>query len=174
MRVGKCFLGLAACLYAVAADAERVPMKLWYDEPAKVWMTSALPVGNGGIGAMFFGGVAKEQLQFNDKTLWAGSTTRRGAYQNMGDLFFEFDTPETCTNYRRELSLDDAIGRVSYTIDGVDYLREYFASNPDSVIVVRLTTPGHKGKLNFSLRMQDGRQGMTLSLIHISEPTRPY
>ena len=56
----------------------------------------------------------------------------------MGDLFFEFDTPETCTNYRRELSLDDAIGRVSYTIDGVDYLREYFASNPDSVIVVRL------------------------------------
>ena len=42
MRVGKCFLGLAACLYAVAADAERVPMKLWYDEPAKVWMTSAL------------------------------------------------------------------------------------------------------------------------------------
>ena len=49
MRVGKCFLGLAACLYAVAADAERVPMKLWYDEPAKVWMTSALPVGNGGI-----------------------------------------------------------------------------------------------------------------------------
>ena len=78
MRVGKCFLGLAACLYAVAADAERVPMKLWYDEPAKVWMTSALPVGNGGIGAMFFGGVAKEQLQFNDKTLWAGSTTRRG------------------------------------------------------------------------------------------------
>lgn len=161
MRVGKCFLGLAACLYAVAADAERVPMKLWYDEPAKVWMTSALPVGNGGIGAMFFGGVAKEQLQFNDKTLWAGSTTRRGAYQNMGDLFFEFDTPETCTNYRRELSLDDAIGRVSYTIDGVDYLREYFASNPDSVIVVRLTTPGHKGKLNFSLRMQDGRQGMT-------------
>ena len=161
MRVGKYFLGLAACLYAAAADAERVPMKLWYDEPAKVWMTSALPVGNGGIGAMFFGGVAKERLQFNDKTLWAGSTTRRGAYQNMGDLFFEFDTPETCTNYRRELSLDDAIGRVSYTIDGVDYLREYFASNPDSVIVVRLTTPGHKGKLNFSLRMQDGRQGTT-------------
>ena len=141
MRVGKCFLGLAACLYAVAADAERVPMKLWYDEPAKVWMSSALPVGNVVFGAMFFGGVAKEQLQFNDKTLWAGSTTRRGAYQNMGDLFFEFDTPETCTNYRRELSLDDAIGRVSYTIDGVDYLREYFASNPDSVIVVRLTTP---------------------------------
>ena len=78
-----------------------------------------------------------------------------------GRFVFEFDTPETCTNYRRELSLDDAIGRVSYTIDGVDYLREYFASNPDSVIVVRLTTPGHKGKLNFSLRMQDGRQGMT-------------
>ena len=77
MRVGKYFLGLAACLYAAAADAERVPMKLWYDEPAKVWMTSALPVGNGGIGAMFFGGVAKERLQFNDKTLW-GRPVRPG------------------------------------------------------------------------------------------------
>ena len=32
MRVGKCFLGLAACLYAVAADAERVPMKLWIQQ----------------------------------------------------------------------------------------------------------------------------------------------
>ena len=161
MGAGKCFLGLAVCLCGLAANAERVPMKLWYDEPAKVWMTSALPVGNGEIGAMFFGGVAKEQVQFNDKTLWSGNQNKRGAYQNMGDLFFEFDTPETCTNYRRELSLDDAVGSVSYTIGGVDYLREYFASNPDSVIVVRLSTPGNKGKLNFSLRMQDGRQGKT-------------
>ncbi len=160
-RAGECLLGLAACLYAGAADAGRVPMRLWYDEPAEVWMTSALPIGNGEIGAMFFGGVAKERLQFNDKTLWAGSAAKRGAYQNMGDLFFEFGTPDSCTDYRRELSLDDAMGRVSYKIGGVGYSREYFASNPDSVIVVRLAAAGHGRKLDFSLRMRDGRQGET-------------
>ncbi|MCD8318215.1 MAG: glycoside hydrolase family 95 protein [Paraprevotella sp.] len=161
MNLRKCFLGWAFVCCGLAVNAARVPMKLWYDRPAKVWMTSALPIGNGGIGAMFFGGVAHEQLQFNDKTWWSGSTTQRGSYQNMGDLFFDFDTPDTCTRYERELVLDDAVGRVSYTIGGIDYLREYFASNPDSVIVMRLTTPGHKGKLNFSVRMQDGRQGVT-------------
>ena len=153
--------GLACCACGTGMGAERVPMTLWYDEPATVWMTSALPVGNGGIGAMFLGGVEREQVQFNDKTLWAGSTTQRGAYQNMGDLFFDFGATGECTDYRRELSLDNAVGTVSYTIDGVDYVREYFASNPDSVIVVRLATPGNKGRLNFSLRMQDAHEGAT-------------
>lgn len=161
MRLGRNLLGLAVCLCALSASAERVPMKLWYDEPAKVWMTSALPVGNGEIGAMFMGGVAHEQLQFNDKTMWSGSSEKRGSYQNMGDLFFDFKHGENCTDYRRELSLDDAVGRVSYTINGVDYVREYFASNPDSVIVMRLTTPGSKGKLDFAVKMQDGRNGST-------------
>lgn len=161
MKAGKYLLGLAACLCGMTARAERVPMKLWYDKPAEVWMTSALPVGNGGIGAMFFGGIAHEQVQFNDKTLWSGGKDKRGSYQNMGDLFFDFNTPGTCTGYRRELSLDDAVGSVAYAINGIDYQREYFASHPDSVIVIRLSTPGHKGKLSFSVRMQDGRQGAT-------------
>ena len=162
MKIGKWMCGLACLLCGQAAMAGRVPMKLWYDEPAKVWMTSALPVGNGEIGAMFFGGVDREQLQFNDKTLWSGSTTKRGSYQNMGDLFFDFGTAGAYEDYRRELSLDDAVGSVSYTQGGVRYVREYFASRPDSVIVVRLSTPGSKGRLDFTLRMQDGRQGATL------------
>ncbi len=142
-------------------SAERVPMKLWYDKPAEVWMTSALPVGNGEMGAMFFGGVEREELQFNHLTLWSGNQHKRGAYQNFGSLYFDFETSENCTNYRRELSLDNAVGRVSYTMNGVDYVREYFASHPDRVIVARLTTPGTKGALNFSLRMQDGRDTKT-------------
>ena len=145
---------VACYLCGSQAWAERVPMTLWYDEPATVWMTSALPVGNGEIGAMFFGGVEQEQVQFNEKTLWAGSTTRRGAYQNMGDLFFDFDGTGDVVGYRRELSLDNALGRVSYTMDGVNYVREYFASVLDSVIVLRLSTPGDKGKLDFTLRLQ--------------------
>src|ERR1051325_7749760 len=45
---------------------------LWYDKPASEW-TEALPVGNGRLGAMIFGGVASEQLQLNEDTLYAGS-----------------------------------------------------------------------------------------------------
>ena len=47
------------------------PLTLWYRAPATHW-TSALPVGNGRLGAMIFGGVAREHLQLNEDTLWAG------------------------------------------------------------------------------------------------------
>ncbi|MFD1955543.1 glycoside hydrolase N-terminal domain-containing protein [Paenibacillus thailandensis] len=46
-------------------------MKLQYSKPAKVW-TEALPVGNGRLGAMVFGGVERERLQLNEDTLWSG------------------------------------------------------------------------------------------------------
>ncbi len=46
-------------------------LKLWYSEPAKEW-TQALPVGNGRLGAMIFGGTTRERLQFNEDTLWTG------------------------------------------------------------------------------------------------------
>ena len=44
---------------------------LWYRKPAGVW-TEALPVGNGRLGAMVFGGVTDERLQLNEDTLWDG------------------------------------------------------------------------------------------------------
>jgi len=46
-------------------------LKLWYQQPAKEW-TEALPVGNGRLGAMIFGGTENERLQFNEDTLWTG------------------------------------------------------------------------------------------------------
>lgn len=140
-----------------------LPLRLWYDEPAAEWMTSALPVGNGDMGAMFFGGVAHEQVQFNEKTLWSGSPDKRGSYRNFGNIHMDFLTPDTCSDYRRELSLDEAVGRVSYVIGTTRYEREYFASHADSVVVMRLSTPGSRGRLNLALRMVDGegRQAMT-------------
>ena len=45
---------------------------LWYDQPAKSWMKEALPIGNGYMGAMIFGGVMEEHIQFNEETLWSG------------------------------------------------------------------------------------------------------
>src|SRR3954469_21141572 len=47
------------------------PLKLWYSQPARAW-TEALPVGNGRLGAMVFGGVPEERLQLNENTVYAG------------------------------------------------------------------------------------------------------
>ena len=47
------------------------PLVLWYDKPASEWV-EALPVGNGRLGAMVFGGSVNERLQLNEDTLYAG------------------------------------------------------------------------------------------------------
>ncbi|MFT3738083.1 MAG: glycoside hydrolase family 95 protein [Breznakibacter sp.] len=148
-----------AMLNMTAMRAEQPPLALWYDRPATEWMTSALPIGNGELGGMFFGGVEREQMQFNEKTLWTGSTTLRGAYQSFGDLYLDFPGHDAYTNYRRELNLDEAMGKVLYTVGGVRYLREYFASYPDGVVVMRISTPGHTGKVTFSVDLKDAHAG---------------
>ena len=52
----------------VAGDQER----LWYDAPAGRWL-EALPLGNGQMAAMVFGGIADETIQLNESTFWSGS-----------------------------------------------------------------------------------------------------
>ena len=46
-------------------------LELWYETPAKVW-EEALPIGNGRIGAMVFGGLLEERIQLNEDTIWSG------------------------------------------------------------------------------------------------------
>ena len=53
--------------------------KLWYDECAKTWY-DALPVGNGRVGAMVFGGTVYDKLHINEETLWSGSPYKRDVY----------------------------------------------------------------------------------------------
>src|SRR5450756_1159084 len=53
------------------AVAQQSPLTLWYNQPAVLW-TDALPVGNGHMGAMIFGGAAHERIQFNEHTVWTG------------------------------------------------------------------------------------------------------
>jgi alpha-L-fucosidase 2 len=63
--------------------AQRQPLTLWYQQPAAAW-TDALPLGNGRLGAMVFGGVAEEHVQLNEETLWSGGPrayARPGAVQ---------------------------------------------------------------------------------------------
>jgi alpha-L-fucosidase 2 len=67
--------GLAcSALAAVARSAEPPPsgLALWYDKPARQWI-EALPVGNGRLGCMVFGGVDAERLQLNEVSVWSGS-----------------------------------------------------------------------------------------------------
>ncbi len=53
------------------AQPPSAPLSLWYRRPATDW-TEALPVGNGRLGAMVFGGTTSERIQFNESTLWIG------------------------------------------------------------------------------------------------------
>ncbi|MGP3979698.1 glycoside hydrolase family 95 protein [Streptomyces sp. KR80] len=64
------------------AAAPGEAMTLWYDEPATNWERQALPIGNGALGAMVFGGTGTEHLQFNEKTLWTGGPGSKEGYDN--------------------------------------------------------------------------------------------
>lgn len=64
---GQGFVGLSL---NAAPPAPRQDV-LWYRQPASTW-TEALPVGNGRLGAMVFGGIASERIQLNEDTLWSG------------------------------------------------------------------------------------------------------
>jgi alpha-L-fucosidase 2 len=166
------------------------PLSLWYRRPAEKWV-EAIPLGNGRLGAMVFGGIEEEQLQLNEDTLWAGGPhdpsnpdalralpearalifagkyqqahevvqkrmlaqpSRQAAYQTVGSLLLRFPEAHAVAHYRRDLNLDEAVARVSYTADGVGYTREAFVSPVDQVIVVRLTADQPK-KLSFVASM---------------------
>lgn len=127
---------------------------LWYTEPVTAstagdpWTEYALPIGNGEFGAMIFGGIAKDRVQFNDKSLWTGSPTMRGSYQNFGDLYIEdisgafgYTDDKAVANYVRNLDLSAGKANVTYTNAGGDvtYTREYLASYPDKSVVIRIS-----------------------------------
>ncbi|MEU7530130.1 glycoside hydrolase N-terminal domain-containing protein [Saccharothrix sp. NPDC042600] len=73
-------VGLPSTAHAASPAGD---LSLWYDEPAGTDWLRALPVGNGRLGAMVFGGTDTERLQLNEDTLWAGGphdyTNPRGA-----------------------------------------------------------------------------------------------
>ncbi len=66
-----CAVAFGETVMEGSAPAPTEPLSLWYRQPAKEWV-EALPVGNGRLGAMVFGGIDREHLQLNEDTLWAG------------------------------------------------------------------------------------------------------
>ncbi|MEN1679624.1 MAG: glycoside hydrolase family 95 protein [Planctomycetota bacterium] len=168
-------------VFALPALAHsREALELWYEQPAEVW-EEALPVGNGRLGAMVFGGVAEETIQLNEESIWAGppvptmpasaadglKTARRlvfageyakaeavlvdrvmaerispRSYQPLGELQLRLLHEGEPADYRRSLNLRRATAVTSYRIDGTRFRREVLASEPDDVILVRLTAEG--------------------------------
>ncbi|MBM3441988.1 MAG: hypothetical protein FJX89_04710 [Bacteroidetes bacterium] len=72
MSFVRCFLSgsILLCLFD-QRPANGQKLRLWYQKPAATW-TEALPLGNGRIGAMVYGGIQTDRIQFNVETLWSG------------------------------------------------------------------------------------------------------
>ncbi|GAO41888.1 glycoside hydrolase family 95 protein [Flavihumibacter petaseus] len=79
---------LTAILFVVSSLAQE-SSRLWYREPAIRW-TEALPLGNGRIGAMVFGGVKEDKIQLNESSLWSGGPLKTpvnpDAYAHLAEL----------------------------------------------------------------------------------------
>lgn len=182
-------------------------MMMHYDAPAREW-DGALPIGNGRLGAMIFGGTAHETVQLNEDSIWSGTyrdrnnpdalanlgpireAINRGAlaeaerigheafsgmpvsqrvYQTAGELFLDFFPPVSegsfsdwgastdvpVADYERELDLFRGTSSVRFTAGGVGFTREYFASAPDAVLVIRLRS-AVSGSVSFRAGLDRG------------------
>ena len=156
------------------AQTEQAPMVLQYDKPA-TFFEESLPIGNGKLGALIYGGTDDDVIYLNDITLWTGKPVDRNLdadahqwipairealfnedyaladslqlhvqgpnsqyYQPLGTLHIKDLGLGEIKNYCRTLNLDSAIVRDSYQRNGKLITREYFASNPDKLIAIRL------------------------------------
>lgn len=134
---------------------------LWYDVPASktgvadTWMEYALPLGNGQIGATIQGPIKLDNIQFNEKTLWAGDNTNssQGYYQNFGsivvtDLSESFsegkDESKPVNDYSRYLDIMSGVAGVDYKSSDMatSYSRRYFVSSTDKVLVAHYEAQG--------------------------------
>ena len=149
-------------------------MVLQYDKPA-TYFEESLPIGNGKLGALVYGGTDDNIIYLNDITLWTGKPVDRNLdadahkwipdirkalfnedyaladslqlhvqgpnsqhFQPLGTLHIKDLGLGEISNYHRSLNLDSAIIKDSYVRDGAIVTREYFASNPDKLIAIRL------------------------------------
>ncbi len=157
---------LLACCLALSLPLQAAEWVMRYAAPApdtpQGWEQQALPIGNGRLGAMLFGQVARDRLQFNDITLWTGDTQAMGAYQPFGDVVLTLDgAGAPVQQYRRELDIARGVNRLRYTQHGVRFTREALASHPAQVIAWRLTAD-RPGRYSGSIALTD-RHGAALS-----------
>ena len=180
-------IAVVLCAATLAFAAEN-PLTLWYNSDAGGEFTNALPIGNGYMGGLIYGGVTKDIIGLNESTVWSGGpgdNNKQGAashlkdardamfrgdyrtaesivsnymigpgpasFQPVGDLVIT-TSHNGAGDYRRELDLKTAIAKTTYSVGGVKHTREYFASYPDHVIVVRLSAD-KSGSVSFGATM---------------------
>ncbi len=85
-----------------------------------------------------------------------GYPVEQQKYQALGNLVIQFPSKDAATDYRHELDLDMAIDTTSYTLGGIRYARQVFASPVDQVIVVRLTAD-QPGRISFRVQLRGER-----------------
>ena len=156
------------------SPCDQAPMVLQYDTPA-TYFEESLPIGNGKMGALVYGGTDDNIIYLNDITLWTGKPVDKDLdkdahqwipairealfnedyaradslqhyvqgpnsqyYQPLATLHIKDLGLGAVSGYHRSLSLDSAIIKDSYVRDGKSVTREYFASNPDKLIAIRL------------------------------------
>jgi len=153
MRMASLLGVVGGCLTWPAFAGESGGHLLWSDKPVqfteaqaanlrtmdKIWSEEVFPIGNGRLGCAVFGAPQLERIQFNEDSLWVGNEDHTGGYQPFGDLYIQLSGQDDHDSYRRELDIRRAVQTVSYVSGGVTYTREYFASYPDQMIVIRLT-----------------------------------
>lgn len=144
----------------VCSVANGQPYCMRFNLPAANW-NEALPIGNGDLGAMVFGGVQTDRIQFNEKSLETGSKVKMGDYQPFGDLYMSFDSLPY-HNYKRSLQLGNAITQVMYEANGTTYTRNYFVSYPDNVLVIQLSA-SKPGKLSVAFQIKDAHKAPSVA-----------
>jgi alpha-L-fucosidase 2 len=147
-------------------------LALWYQQPAadSKPMEQALPIGNSRLGALVFGGPTRERLSVNEDSLWTGGENpsgdydTMGAYQVLGNVFVNVSLPTNVNvlAYRRDLDLADAVAHVSYSINGVNFRREFFASHPAHVLVAEFAAD-QKAAYTGRIEMVDGHNARILA-----------
>ena len=156
----------------IDAYSPKNPNTLWYTTSAEAtgvsypWMEYALPLGNGELGCMVFGGVAHEELQFNEKTLWSGPANVVGAgggnrtFANFGSVIVANNDAGIytggVTDYVRYLDIEEGIAGVEFkNANGTRQTRKYLSSAPDQVIAGRYKSEGND-KLSLMFTLEPG------------------
>jgi len=83
--IGRCLTVIAFCLMEMVALGQKKPLTLWYEKPAKYW-EETLPLGNGRLGMMPYGGVEKERVVLNEISLWSGAPQDANNYEAYKEL----------------------------------------------------------------------------------------
>jgi len=140
-------LPVVLTLLAGGAALSAADLTLWYRQPAanNKPMNEALPVGNGRMGGLIFGQPQRERISMNENSLWTGGENpsgnydTMGAYQVLGNVFVNLPGEGNVADYRRDLDLSGALSHVSYTMNGVQFQREFFCSHPAEALAAQFS-----------------------------------